>query len=137
MFVPILGFIVFILDVLIELYSRSGGFSRRRLVFGYDKVLLGIPCGVKLVRIRGYVRYPIIVVRVATRSTCRLNTSHSVIIRVTAAVAPRVFDAQPVHVVASDIVVHLLLHGFLALDALRDHLIVLLHGHRLSHLFNI
>ena len=68
------------------------------------------------------------------RYWCLHATYGVAISRRTATVAPCIFDAQPVHVVAPDIVVHLLFHGFLTLDALRDHLIVLFHGHRLSHL---
>ena len=53
-----------------------------------------------------------------------------------AAIASPVFDTQSVHVVASDIVVHLILHGFRTLEALFDHLAILFHSHGLSHLFS-
>ena len=57
LFFAIPCFIIRILDLLIELYSRAGGFPGRTLVFRDDEVL-GQPW-VELVRVGGYVRNPI------------------------------------------------------------------------------
>ena len=38
-------------------------------------------------------------------------------------------DTESVHIVASNVVVDLLLQGFLALDALGHHLVILFHHH--------
>ena len=64
-----------------------------------------------------------------------LHTTHCVSIAAT--VRPWVIHAKSIHIVTSDIVVHLLFHSLLALNAFSYHLVVFFHGHWLSHLYHI
>ena len=125
---PVFSLVVRLLDVLIELYGGSADLPWSRRIFG-DHEVLGYP-RVKLICVRWYAGVPIGLVATRWR---RLPASQGVIF---AAIASPVFDTQSIHVVASDIVVHLFLHGFLTLDAFSDHRFILFHCHALSHLFS-
>ena len=119
---PMLVFIRWVsLIVLIELEFGSTSLSRRTLVFlNYQVLWTGWLSVIHRVRVRRYAWYSIIILGTAI---------------IGASIIATILDAKPIHVVASDVIVDLFLHGLLALDALRNHLAVLFHGYWFSHLY--